>query len=643
MKPFTSYHDLGKHMTTLLLYTSAYFFFAVTAVLLCQKFGLGSVLGYLLAGIFIGPIFGIVGKEAESIQHIAEFGVVMMLFLVGLELAPQMLWQMRHKLLGLGGMQVLLTLGAISAITMALKFDWRIALVVGCVFTLSSTAIVLQTFAEKHLLSTAGGQAGFAVLLFQDVAAIPMLALLPLLAISGASNLAANEAHTSNHWLANQDGWIVAVVSVAAIVLILLAVRYFVPFVFRFIAKSRLHEMFTIFTLALVVGIAALMSMIGLSPALGAFIAGVALANSSYRHEMESHLEPFKSIFLGLFFITVGASMNFGLLGAKFFLIIGMTLGVLLVKGAILWLLGKIFRLPALGGQLFALSLAQAGEFGFVLLSIANQNQLLPVAIHDLVSLVVALSMLLTPLLFIFYDKVLLPRAMKQENDVRPDDTIAEENPIILLGHGRFGQQISSMLIACGFKTTVIDNQLEMVEGLTKYGIKTYYGDATRPELLNSIGLHKAKLLIICVGDNRQSTEILEFARRHHPNLTIIARAHDHLHAYDLHHAGADYIVRETADAAQRTGRIAINQMGLSQEKARELSKFYAARNRYQLDTLAELYNPDIPVFSNDELLNASRKIDAETQAMMQAIIRGENVEWQENPNSWVRIKKGIS
>ena len=627
-------------MTTLLLYTSAYFFFAVTAVLLCQKFGLGSVLGYLLAGMLIGPAFGIVGKEAESIQHIAEFGVVMMLFLVGLELAPQMLWRMRHKLLGLGGLQVLLTLAAIMGIALALGYSWQIGVVVGCIFALSSTAIVLQTFAEKQLLNTAGGQAGFAVLLFQDVAAIPMLALLPLLAMSGATHQTA-DAHSSSNWLTHQDAWVVAAVSVAAIIWIVLAVRYLVPYVFRFIAKSKLHEMFTIFTLAVVVGIAALMSMIGLSPALGAFIAGVALANSSYRHELESHLEPFKSIFLGLFFITVGASMNFSVLVAQFFPIIGMTLGLLLVKSLVLWLLGKIFRLPALGGQLFALALAQAGEFGFVLLSIANQHKLLPTQIHDRVSLVVALSMVLTPLLFIFYDKVLSPRAIRGENSERPNDTVDEENPVILLGHGRFGQQINSMLVSCGFHTTVIDNHAEMVEGLTKYGIKTYYGDATRPELLNSIGLHKAKLLIVCVGD--KSTEVVEFAKRYYPNLTIIARARDRLHAYDLHHAGADYIVRETADAAQRTGRIAMHQMGLSQDQARELTKFYAARDRYQLDTLAELYNPDVPIFSNTEMLKAAREIDNETQEMMQAIIRGEHIDWQENPNSWVRIKKGIS
>lgn len=258
-------------MTFILLYTFIYLFFAVVAVLLSQKFGLGSVLGYLMAGIIIGPMLGLVGKEAESIQHIAEFGVVMMLFLVGLELAPQMLWQMRHKLLGLGGLQVGGSLLAIAAVAMAFGQTWQVAIAIGCILALSSTAIVLQTFAEKQLLQTEGGQAGFAVLLFQDVAAIPMLALLPLLAIGSAHTAA--DSHSSN-LLSGQSGWVVALVSVAAIALILFAVRYLVPFVFKFIAKTRLREMFTIFTLTLVVGIAALMSSIGLSPAFGRVYCG---------------------------------------------------------------------------------------------------------------------------------------------------------------------------------------------------------------------------------------------------------------------------------------------------------------------------------------------------------------------------------
>lgn len=631
-------------MTALLLYAFIYLSFAVGAVLISQKLGLGSVLGYLMAGMLIGPVLHFVGKEAESIQHVAEFGVVMMLFLVGLELAPKMLWQLRHKLLGLGGLQVVLTVAAITGISMALGYKWQIGVAVGCILALSSTAIVLQTYNEKQLMQTAGGQAGFAVLLFQDVAAIPMLALMPLLATSGIAKKGEG-GHTAGNLLAHQPGWIVAIVSVAAILLIVLVVRYVVPFMFRIIIKSRVREMFTVFTLLLVVGIATLMSLVGLSPALGAFVAGVTLANSTYRHEMESRLEPFKGIFLGLFFITVGAGMNFAILQSKVFPIIGMTLALLLVKAAVLWLLAKIFRLPSLATKLFALSLAQAGEFGFVLLSIAQANHVLPKTVLDRINLVVALSMVLTPLLFIVYEKIFAPRAIKEENEEsRQNDTIDEANPVILLGHGRFGQHINSMLTACGYHTTVIDNHAEMVEGLAKLGIKSYYGDATDPELLGSAGLAHAKLLIVAIDGKSDTTAVVEYVRRHYPTLPIIARAHDRVHAYDLRHAGASYIIRELSDSSVRAGRIALEKLGMQPEKARELSKFYAARDRYMSDRLAEVYDPSLPMFTNENLMSVVREVDGETQAMMQTILHDGHVDWHEQTEvPETKMKTGIS
>lgn len=628
-------------MTDILLYTCMYLFFAVTAVLVSQKFGLGSVLGYLTAGILIGPVFGFVGEETEKIQHIAEFGVVMMLFLVGLELAPQMLWQMRHKLLGLGGLQVTLTVAAIAGIALYFGLDWRTGVAIGCILALSSTAIVLQTFSEKNLMTTAGGQAGFAVLLFQDVAAIPMLALLPLLAVAPVSD---PEAAHSTDILAHQAGWVQASVSVAAIVLIVLTVRFAVPVVFRFISKTRLREMFTMFTLALVVGIAALMSLIGLSPALGAFIAGVALANSSYRHEMESNLEPFKGLLLGLFFITVGAGMNFAVLGREFWLIAGLTVATLTVKALILWLLGKLFRLPALGAKLFALSLAQAGEFGFVLLSIANHSKVLNAQWLDRIALVVALSMLMTPLLFIFYEKVLAARYHRRHQNPaseRAHDEIHAANPVILLGHGRFGHQFNSLLNSCGFATTIIDHQAETVEQLTTLGIKTYYGDATRPELLASAGLDSAKLLAVCIGNRQQSVEVVEFVRRHYPKLPIIARAHNRTHAYDLYHAGASCIIRETFDSAMRGGQIALEILGVAPPKAAELRRFYQQRDVWQMEKSAEMYDPDLSFFANTRMMEAAKSHHIETAAMLQALMRGESVDWQPDPNGWGRNLRG--
>lgn len=630
--------DEKKNMTEILLFTFIYMAFAVAAVLLSQKLGLGSVLGYLAAGILIGPVLGFVGKEAQSIQHVAEFGVVMMLFLVGLELAPKMLWQMRVRLFGLGGLQVLMTLAAIAAVAFfGFGLNLKIAVAIGCILSLSSTAIVLQTFNEKNLLSSEGGRAGFAVLLFQDVAAIPMLALLPLLGVAAAK---AEEGHVPANVMADQPGWMVASVSVAAIFVIIFGVRILVPAMFRFISKSRLREMFTLFTLALVVGIATLMSLIGLSPALGAFIAGVALANSSYRHEMESNLEPFKGLLLGLFFITVGAGMNFNLLGREFGLILGITAAMMLLKAAVLLVLGRLFRLPGTADKLFALSLSQAGEFGFVLLSISEQSRVLPAVLSDRISLVVAMSMLLTPLLFIFYEKVIATRGIAEENDARPYDEIHEENPIILLGHGRFGRKINSMLLACGYHTTVIDSHAETVEGLTKYGSKTYFGDATNPELLNAIGLAKAKLLVVGIADDEQATEIVGYVRRHYPDLTIIARAHDRMHAYALHHAGADFIVRETFDASIRSGRIALEALGVSPDLSRELSEFYAARDRYHLFRLSEDYDPEIPIFANEKLMEKARELDRETAGMLQTIMRGGMVDWQLEAESWTHAKK---
>lgn len=620
-------------MTDILLYIFIYLIFAIGAVLLSQKFGLGSVLGYLMAGVMIGPVLGLVGEETQFIQHIAEFGVVMMLFLVGLELEPKKLWKLRRKLVGLGGLQVGLTLFIIAIIVHTFGYGWRVSITIGCILALSSTAIVLQTFNEKNLISSQGGQAGFAVLLFQDVAAIPMLALLPSLSTY-------SHKQESEYLLIEQSGWVVALVSVIVIAIVILGVRHLVPIIFRFIIKSRIREMFTAFMLALVVGVATIMSAIGLSAALGAFVAGVGLANSPYRHEMESHIEPFKGILLGLFFITVGANINFSVLRQEFFLIVSITLGVLLVKALILFALGKLFRLKPLANKLFALALSQAGEFGFVLLSIAQQNRILPVTLHNRITLIVTLSMLLTPLLFLFYEKVLSQQSIKKENQKPSDNDIPEENSVVLLGHGRFGQQINSLLTACGFHITVIDDHADRVEGLARYGIKTYYGDATRPELLNSIGLAQAKLLVVAVGNN-QSVEIVDYVRRHYPHLTILARAYDRFHAFDLHHAGADFIIRETVDSAIRSGRIALEQLGFQSDKAREIIKFYAVRDRDLSDKIAQTHNTNIPHFANEQMINAIKDADIETKRLIDALIRGEPVEWEEQ--SWTWLKKGIS
>ncbi|PAT33867.1 cation:proton antiporter [Vandammella animalimorsus] len=613
-------------MTQILLYAFIYLFAAVAAVLVSKRFGLGSVLGYLVAGIAIGPVLGLVGKELQTIQQVAEFGVVMMLFLVGLELAPNKLWALRSKLLGLGGLQVGLTAALIAAVTVLLGQSWQIGVAAGCILALSSTAIVLQTLGEKGLLSSQGGQASFMVLLFQDVAAIPMLALLPLLGAAGAAAQAEGVDHSIN-LLAGEPVWLQALATALMLLAIVLGVRRIVPAALRHIGRTGLREMFTLFTLMLVVGIAELMSVIGLSPALGTFIAGVALAESAYRHELQSHLEPFKGLLLGLFFITVGAGINFRLLGAELWLIVGLTLGLLLLKMLVLYVLGRAFRLPRAANTLFVFSLAQAGEFGFVLLSISKQSHLLPPLIGDRLLLVIALSMLATPLLFLLYDWVAARGAQPEGAQERPHDEIGGDKPIILLGHGRFGVQVNSMLAACGFHATVIDYHAETVEGLTRFGLKTYYGDANRPELLASAGLHNAKLLIVAIDDQSRALEIIQFVRRHYPKLPIIARAYDQSNGYELHRAGADHVIRETFDAAMRSARLALQALGIEPAKARELAELYTERSEHRLQVLAEMHDPQLPAYANEALTARLREMEAQTALLMQQLLRASEPE----------------
>ena len=408
-------------MDGLLFNAFIYLCAAVIAVPIARRLGLGSVLGYLIAGIVIGPVIGLVGAETEEIKHFAEFGVVMMLFLVGLELEPKLLWEMRARLLGLGGLQVLITAGLITGIAMLLDVYWSVAIAIGLIFSLSSTAIVLQTLNEKGLTQTSGGRSSFSVLLFQDIAVIPMLALIPLLALPELAGDQAGAMHTStvtDHGYSLVEGlagWAYALVVLGAVAIVVLGGHFLSRPLFRFIAASRLREIFTASALLLVIGIALLMTLVDLSPALGTFLAGVVLANSEFRHELESDIEPFKGLLLGLFFITVGAGIDFDILFGDFTTIIGLTFAVMLLKAGVLLFLARVFHLERGADWLFTLSLAQAGEFGFVLLSFTLQNNVIPVDMVKTLSLVVALSMLLTPVMFIIYDKIILPRLQGEE------------------------------------------------------------------------------------------------------------------------------------------------------------------------------------------------------------------------------------
>ncbi|MDF1715057.1 MAG: monovalent cation:proton antiporter-2 (CPA2) family protein, partial [Antarcticimicrobium sp.] len=498
-------------MENFLFQATVYLAAAVIAVPFAARMGLGSVLGYLAAGIVIGPVLGLVGSETQDLQHFAEFGVVMMLFLIGLELDPRALWDMRHRLIGLGGLQILFSTLAIMGVAVLAGETWEVGLAVGLALSLSSTAIVLQTLSEKGLMQTGGGRSMFSVLLTQDIAVIPILALLPLLAVTqgahfggdGSIQRAAEAAgHGTGHGglslVDGLPGWAVTLVTLGAVAFIILAGVYLARPVFRYIHAANLREMYTALALGIVVGISFLMTLVGLSPALGAFLAGVVLANSEFRHELESDLEPFKGLLLGLFFITVGAGINYHAFLADPLDLIGLALLLILAKGTVLFFVGRAFNLRGRDHWLFTLGLAQAGEFGFVLLAFSSQQNVIPQELSEKLLLVVALTMLITPLLFIAYD--LLSKRMKDRAPVHKPDEIDEQGPVIIAGIGRFGQIVNRLVRASGIKTIVLDHDMETIQLMRRFGVKGFLGDPTRPELLKAAGLAKARVLVVGGG-----------------------------------------------------------------------------------------------------------------------------------------------
>jgi CPA2 family monovalent cation:H+ antiporter-2 len=584
----------------------------VIAVPIASRLGLGSVLGYLIAGIVISPLFGWLHVDVVNIQHFAEFGVVMMLFLVGLELEPRMLWKMRNKLLGLGGLQVVVTAALVMSIAMLLGQQWSVALAIGLVFSLSSTAIVLQTLNEKGLMKSDGGQSSFSVLLFQDIAVIPMLAFIPLLALpelqelASAAHGAGEDGHASLSLVDRVPGWQRALLTVGAIGFVVIAGSYLTRPIFRFIAIARLRELFVATALLLVVAIALLMVVVGLSPALGTFLAGVVLANSEYRHELESDIDPFKGLLLGVFFITVGAGIQFDLLFSNLGPILGMTVGLIVLKAAVLYVLSRIFGISGADRWLFTLGLAQAGEFGFVLLSFAVASAVLPGAIAEQMLLVVALSMLLTPALFIAYEKLIAPRFDGAQE--READDIDENANIIIAGHGRFGGIVNRILLAAGFKTVVLDYQSEQLDILRTFGIKVFFGDVMRPDLLHAAGIEKARMLVIAIDDKESATELVHYVTENYPDVYIVVRATDRHHVYELWSAGARDIIRETFDSSLRAGRSALEALGVHPYSAERQVQGYMLNDREQMFALASSFDLNVPAHENEEYVRRTRE-----------------------------------
>ena len=539
---------------------------AVIVVPLFARIGLGSVLGYLVAGICIGPWgLGLI-KNVSDILHFSEIGVVLLLFLIGLELAPRKLWPMRRAIFGIGGMQVLVTAALICAAGMLLGANWRIALIAGLGLALSSTAVALQILREKNLLSGQMGRTAFSILLFQDIAVVPILALVPL--IGGA--------HLDGVSLYSVLGLLAAIVGTFT------ACHFLLRYVFFFVASTRLHDVFTALSLLLVAGIAALMDMLGVSMALGAFLAGVIMADSEYRHVIESDIEPFKGLLLGLFFISVGMSVDFGLLREHPLPIAALTLGLLALKGVVLCVIAALSGIRARQRGMFALVLAQGGEFGFVVFGFALAGGMMEADAANQLILAVALSMAVTPLLLFINEKWIEPRFFPQDAPAA-DGLDDAESPVIIIGFGRFGQVIGRMLMANKIMPTIIDNDPEQLERVRRFGYKSYYGDALRLNVLHSAGADRAKLIVLSLEDAEEINQSIDLLRREFPEAKIFARAYDRGHAMHLIDHQVDGYSRETFASALEMAEEVLIELGFSEWRARRLKEKF---REFDIETL---------------------------------------------------------
>jgi len=578
-----------------------YLMAAVVSVPLAKKLGLGSVLGYLLAGIAIGPFaLGMIGQDGTDIMHFAEFGVVMMLFLIGLELKPSLLWKMRGSIFGLGGLQVLVTTIVIAGGSMFFKHSFSQAISIGLILAISSTAIVIQSLAEKKLLKTESGKSAFSVLLFQDIAVIPILAVLPLLAQNAMKNRnehgAAVKLHDAvvQHDVSVLDGWLQLLVIIGLVVAIILTGRFISRHIFRFIASTGIREIFTAAALLMVISIALAMEKVGLSPALGTFLAGMVLADNEYRHEIETDIEPFKGLLLGLFFIAVGAGIDFKLFFQKPFVVLFLLGSLIIVKFIVLLVLGKLFRLGAGKGISLAMTLAQGGEFAFVLISFSQQNNLFSNDTASLLIITVALSMAITPVLLIINEKLIQPLYVKRQNSEQEADNIDEDDsPVIIAGFGRFGLIAGRLLIANGIKTIVLDNNPKNIQILRKFGLKVYYGDASRPDLLHAAGADKAKVLILAIDDKEKSLEIAEYVKRKYPHLKLLARAIDLRHLFEYFSKDIRTVKVEVFDSAVEVGKTALKELGFTNYQANRAALTFKEHNRNNIPVLYEHWLED--------------------------------------------------
>ena len=565
--------SLNEFLLGALLYLAA----AVISAPIAKRLGLGSVLGFLAAGAIIGPsVLGLVGREGESVKHFAEFGVIVMLFLVGLELEPSKLWQLRRQIFGLGTAQVVGVAAVVGAASLLISTGWRESLAIGLILALSSTAIVLQTMQEKGLLKTPVGQSVFSVLLFQDISVIPMLALLPLLAVAAAHG--GDDGHSAS-LIAHYPVWAQALLTIGAVALVLVAGRYLMRPLFRIVADTGTREIFVAFALLIVVGITLLMGLVGLSAALGTFLAGVVLADSEYRHELEMDLQPFKGLLLAIFFIAVGAGIDFSLITQMPVLLLLGLLGYIALKLATQFGIARLFRMAAPEQSRFAFALAQGSEFGFVLITFCAGLGLLTGTMPGLLTAIIALSMAAAPLLMLLDEKLLQPR-FADGDFLRDHDVVSHEGvDAIIAGHGRFGMTVGRVLNAQGLRSVVLDLDPSQVDTLRKFGFKVFYGDSLRLDLLEAAGAKEAKLMVIAIDDREKATELVRIAKHNFPNLKLLVRVFDRAHAYEVMREGVDEVYREVFGTSIDMARDALVALGKHPHEASRAVKLFRAHD----------------------------------------------------------------
>ena len=570
---------------------------AIIAVPIARRLGMGSVLGYLAAGLVIGPAGFALVSDVENIAHVSELGVVMLLFVIGLELRPTRLWVMRRSVLGLGAAQVFITAGILCSILLFFEFEWTIALVVSFALSLSSTAMVLPMLAERELLTSHAGRDAFSVLLFQDIAVIPVVALIPAL--------------QSGMPAAPQDLWQSMAMGIAALLIILVGGRYLIRPVFRMVERAKTPEIFTATTLAIVIGTAALVNAVGLSMSLGAFIAGVLLSDSEYRHQLRADIEPFEGLLLGVFFISVGMSANLGLLVLEPALVLSAVLGLLLIKSIIGLGLAKIAGQSSLDATRFAFTLPQAGEFGFVIFAVAIAAGIIGTEQSEFFMLVITLSMLLTPFLFWLQETRIAP--LFEKTEAPKYDDVHGEDAVIICGFGRMGQIVGRVLLMLKIPFTALDPSAEQVALVRRFGATAFYGNPTRVEMLRAAGAAQAKLIVIAIDNFEETLKIIENVKRHFPHLKILTHARNRQHAHILMDRGAHNIVRETFHSGLRLTERTLEELGIEPSEARRTVKVFEEQDEKMLIDQHPFYDDE------KQMIQSAQQVAQELERLLHA------------------------